>query len=181
MIRGTFSQRHAGWFDQETEALYIPFSHIKEGQARFDIYNTILSEYGAMAYEFGYSWSHPTSLVLWEAQYGDFVIGAQITIDHYLVAAEQRWSRYSSLVLLLPHDYVGGGPEHSSGRMERFLQLTAANNIQVVYPSTPAQYFHLLRRQALRSIKKPLVVFVPKSLLRLPQAYSPLQVFTQGA
>jgi 2-oxoglutarate dehydrogenase E1 component len=179
-IRGTFSQRHAGWFDQETEKLYVPFAHLSKTQARFDVYNTILSEYGAMAYEFGYSWAHPTALVLWEAQYGDFVIGAQITIDHYLTAAEQRWSRYSSLVLLLPHDYVGGGPEHSSGRMERFLQLTANNNIQVAYPSTPVQYFHLLRRQAIRAIKKPLVVFFPKSVLRLPAAASPLRDFTTG-
>jgi 2-oxoglutarate dehydrogenase E1 component len=179
-IRGTFSQRHAGWYDQENGSLYLPLAHMKPGQPRFDVYNTVLSEYGAMAYEFGYSWAHPTALVLWEAQYGDFVIGGQITIDHYITAGEQRWSRYSSLVLLLPHDYVGGGPEHSSGRIERFLQLAANNNIQVVYPSTPAQYFHLLRRQALRKIKKPLIVFNPKSILRLPAAASPVKEFTGG-
>ena len=179
-IRGTFSQRHAGWFDQEQGSLYIPFSHLKEGQPRFDVYNTVLSEYGALSYEFGYSWSHPAALVIWEAQYGDFVVGAQIPVDHYLVAGEQRWSRHSSLVVLLPHDYVGGGPEHSSGRLERFLQLSACNNIQVVYPTTPVQYFHLLRRQALRPLKKPLVVFAPKSVLRLPAAASPLDAFTKG-
>ncbi|MGH7198392.1 MAG: 2-oxoglutarate dehydrogenase E1 component, partial [Candidatus Omnitrophota bacterium] len=179
-IRGTFSHRHAGWIDQENGQLYIPFSHLKNGQARFDVYNTILSEYGAMAYEFGYSWSHPNALVLWEAQYGDFVIGAQIAIDHYLVAAEQRWSSYSSLTLLLPHDFIGGGPEHSSARIERFLQLTANNNIQVVYPSTPAQYFHALRRQAIRTLKKPLILFIPKSLLRNPISFSPLKDFADG-
>jgi len=179
-IRGTFSQRHAGWFDQKDGHLYIPFAHLKEGQARFDVYNTILSEYGALSFEFGYSLSHPKALVLWEAQYGDFVIGAQIAIDHYIVAAEQRWQNYSSLVLLLPHDYVGGGPEHSSGRIERFLEMSAGNNIQVIYPTTPAQYFHVLRRQALRALKKPLILFFPKSLLRAPVCTSELQELTGG-
>lgn len=178
--RGTFSQRHAVWFDQSDEHPYIPYDHIGENQAKFDVNNTILSEYGALAFEFGYSWSSPNSLTLWEAQYGDFDIGAEIAIDHYIVAGEQKWARYSSLVMLLPHAYEGSGPEHSSARPERFLQLSAGCNIQLSYPSTPAQYFHLLRRQALRPIKKPLIVLTPKSLLRLPSCVSSLNDFTNG-
>lgn len=178
--RGTFSHRHAVWFDQETAESYAPYSHLKEGQPRCDIYNTILSEFGSMGFEFGYSWSSPQALVCWEAQYGDFVIGAEILIDHYLAAAEQKWARYSSLVLLLPHGYEGAGSEHSSARMERFLQLSSDKNIQVANPTTPAQYFHLLRRQALRPIKKPLIVFSPKSLLRLSSCTSALNDLTAG-
>lgn len=180
-LRGTFSQRHAGWFDQESGELYRPFSHLKEKeQANVDIYNTILSEYGSLGFEFGYSWAMGKGLVMWEAQYGDFIIGAEILIDHYLVSAEEKWRNTSSLVLLLPHGYEGAGPEHSSGRMERFLQLAANNNIQVANPTTPAQYFHLLRRQALRKIRKPLIVFTPKSLLRHPECKSSLSEFTEG-
>lgn len=175
--RGTFSHRHAVWFDQENGLPYVPFSQFK---SRFDVYNTILSEYGALSFEFGYSWSSRDALVMWEAQYGDFDIGAQIAIDHYIVSAEEKWTRYSSLVLLLPHAYEGAGPEHSSARPERFLQLAANNNIQVVYPTTPAQMFHLLRRQALRPIKKPLIVLTPKSLLRHPSCLSSLHDFTEG-
>lgn len=175
--RGTFSHRHAVWFDQENGSSYVPFSNFK---SRFDVYNTILSEYGALSFEFGYSWSSPDALVMWEAQYGDFDIGAQIAIDHYIVSAEQKWTRYSSLVLLLPHAYEGAGPEHSSARPERFLQLAANNNIQVVYPTTPSQIFHLLRRQAFRPIKKPLIVLTPKSLLRHPSCLSSLHDFTNG-
>ncbi len=175
--RGTFSQRHAVWFDQETGSSYTPFSQFK---TRFDVYNTILSEYGSLGFEFGYSWASLDTLVLWEAQYGDFDNGAQIAIDHYIVASEQKWARYSSLVMLLPHGYEGNGPEHSSARLERFLQLCAGNNIQVAYPTTPAQIFHLLRRQAFRLIKKPLVVMSPKSLLRNPSCLSSLNDFTLG-
>ena len=175
--RGTFSHRHAIWFDQENGAPHNSFSHFT---SRFDVYNTILAEYGALAFEFGYSWSSLDTLVMWEAQYGDFDIGAQIAIDHYIVSAEQKWARYSSLVLLLPHAYEGAGPEHSSARLERFLQLAAGDNIQVAYPTTPAQMFHLLRRQAFWSIKKPLIVLTPKSLLRLPACTSPLSDFTDG-
>lgn len=178
--RGTFSHRHAVWFDQENGSPYVPFAHLNQAQARFDVYNTILSEYGALSFEFGYSWSDPKTLIMWEAQYGDFDIGAQIAIDHYIMSAEQKWARYSSLVLLLPHAHEGAGPEHSSARPERFLQLAAGNNVQIVYPSTPAQIFHLLRRQALRPIKKPLIVLTPKSLLRLPVCMSPLRDFTEG-
>ena len=178
--RGTFSHRHAVWFDQKTGNPYVPFSNLKENQSRFDVYNTILSEYGALSFEFGYSWEASQSLVMWEAQYGDFDIGAQIAIDHYIVSAEQKWSRYSSLVLLLPHGYEGAGPEHSSARPERFLQLAAGNNIQVIYPTTPAQMFHVLRRQAFRPIKKPLIILTPKSLLRLPACMSSLRDFTEG-
>lgn len=175
--RGTFSHRHAVWFDQKNGSPYVPFSRFG---SRFDVYNTILSEYGALAFEFGYSWASHNTLVMWEAQYGDFDIGAQIVIDHYIVSAEQKWTRYSNLVLLLPHAYEGAGPEHSSARLERFLQLAAGNNIQVVYPTTPAQMFHLLRRQAFWKIKKPLIVMTPKSLLRLPSCMSALADFTEG-
>ncbi len=175
--RGTFSHRHAVWFDQQKGAPYTPFSRFN---SRFDVYNTILSEYGVLAFEFGYSWASQNTLVMWEAQYGDFDIGAQIVIDHYIVCAEQKWTRYSALVLLLPHAYEGAGPEHSSARLERFLQLAANNNMQVVYPTTPSQMFHLLRRQAFRQIKKPLIVLTPKSLLRLPSCTSPLSDFTEG-
>lgn len=175
--RGTFSHRHAVWFDQKNGATHSPFSQFK---SRFDVYNSILSEYGVLSFELGYSWGSPETLVIWEAQYGDFDDGAQIAIDQYIVSAEQKWARYSSLVLLLPHAYEGAGPEHSSARPERFLQLAANNNIQVVYPTTPAQMFHLLRRQAFCKPKKPLIVLTPKSLLRLPACTSSLKDFTEG-
>lgn len=178
--RGTFSQRHAVWVDQETSALYCPLSHLSERQAQFDIYNSPLTEYAGLGFEYGYTWANPQPLVLWEAQFGDFAPGAQTIIDHYITTAEEKWARYSSLVLLLPHGYEGQGPEHSSARLERYLQLCANDNIQVVNPTTPAQYFHVLRRQALRPIKKPLVILTPKSLLRLPVCTSPLQDFTSG-
>jgi len=174
--RGTFSQRHATWVDVENSSLYFPLATL----GKLDIYNSPLSEFACLAFEYGYTWSRPESLVLWEAQFGDFSIGAQTVIDHYISTAEQKWARYSGLVLLLPHGYEGQGPEHSSGRIERFLQLAATNNMQIANPSTPAQYFHLLRRQALRKIKKPLIIFTPKSLLRLSACTSQLKDFTSG-
>lgn len=179
--RGTFSQRHAAWIDQENNSVYIPLSHLGPGSARFDVNNSPLTEYAGLGFEYGYTWANPTTLVLWEAQYGDFAFGAEIIIDHYLTTAEEKWARYSSIVLLLPHGYEGQGPEHSSGRIERYLQLCANDNIQIVNPTTPAQYFHVLRRQALRPIKKPLVIFTPKSFLRLPACSSVLSEFTSGS
>jgi len=176
--RGTFSQRHLIWIDAETSQPYCPLCQIKRG--RFDVVNSPLSEFAGMGFECGYTWAASETLVLWEAQYGDFDNGAQIIIDQYIVSAEQKWNCPSSLTLLLPHAYEGAGPEHSSARMERFLQLAACGNIQVVNASTPAQYFHLLRRQALRKVKKPLIVFTPKSLLRAPACTSHLKDFTTG-
>ncbi len=178
--RGTFNQRHLVWIDQETMAAYAPLSHLQEGQAPCAIYNSPLSEFAALAFEYGYSSSLREALSIWEAQYGDFANGAQILIDQYLAAGEKKWDRFSSLVLLLPHGYEGQGPEHSSARIERFLQLAANANLQIVYPSTPAQYFHLLRRQAIRSLKKPLIVFTPKALLRSAACTSSLEELTQG-
>jgi 2-oxoglutarate dehydrogenase E1 component len=175
--RGTFSQRHIVWIDAETSRPYCPFSQYK---TRIDIVNSPLTEYAGMGFEYGYTWSAPLTLVLWEAQYGDFDNGAQIIIDQYIACGEQKWNCPSSLTLLLPHGYEGAGPEHSSARLERFLQLAANQNMQVVNASTPAQYFHLLRRQALRKIKRPLIVFTPKSLLRAPACTSKLDAFTTG-
>jgi 2-oxoglutarate dehydrogenase E1 component len=180
--RGTFSQRHAMWVDQETNQKYGPYSVLGSelGGSLFTVYNSPLSEYAVLGFEYGYTESNLNALVLWEAQYGDFSIGAQIITDHYVASAEQKWARYSSLVLLLPHGYEGQGPEHSSGRIERFLQLCGVNNMQIVNATTPAQYFHVLRRQALRPIKKPLIIFTPKSILRLPACSSKLSDFTAG-
>jgi len=173
--RGTFTQRHAVWIDQENGAAHNPFGSLCE------VYNSPLSEFACLAFEFGYSWAMLDGLNVWEAQYGDFTIGAETVIDHYLTTAERKWARHSNLVLLLPHGYEGQGPEHSSARIERFLQLAAHDNIQVANPTTPAQYFHLLRRQALRPMKKPLVIFTPKSLLRAPACVSALSSFTTGS
>ncbi|MET0801064.1 MAG: multifunctional oxoglutarate decarboxylase/oxoglutarate dehydrogenase thiamine pyrophosphate-binding subunit/dihydrolipoyllysine-residue succinyltransferase subunit [Actinomycetota bacterium] len=170
--RGTFSQRHAVLVDQETGAEYYPLQHLADRQGKAFVYDSLLSEFAALGFEYGYSVADPEALVLWEAQFGDFVNGAQVIVDQYVVAAEDKWTQTSGLVLLLPHGYEGQGPEHSSARLERFLALAADDNIEVVVPSTPAQYFHLLRRQALRDIRKPLVVLTPKSLLRLPAATS---------
>ncbi len=176
--RGTFNQRHDVLIDTENGDEYIPLQHISAGQARFEVYNSTLSEAGVMGFEYGYSRDYPETLTLWEAQFGDFANGAQVIIDQFVAAGEDKWGLLSGLVLLLPHGYEGQGPEHSSARVERYLQLAARDNIQIAQPSTAAQYFHLLRRQALRPWRKPLVVFTPKSMLRHPDAASPLVEFS---
>lgn len=173
--RGTFTQRHAVWTDQKTGERYFPLSHLKDEQGYFTIYNSPLSEFAILGFEFGYSLAYPSALVLWEAQFGDFANGAQVVLDQYLASSEQKWLRFSGLVVLLPHGYEGQGAEHSSARIERFLQLAAESNIQIVYPTTPAQYFHLLRRQVRRSVRIPLIVFTPKGLLRHPECISTLK------
>jgi 2-oxoglutarate dehydrogenase E1 component len=172
--RGTFNQRHAVLVDTETEREYVPLCSLAAEQARFEIYNSELSEAAVMGFEYGYSRDYPETLTLWEAQFGDFANGAQIIIDQFVAAGEDKWLLLSGLVLLLPHGYEGQGPEHSSARIERYLQLAANDNIQIAQPSNAAQYFHLLRRQALRPWRKPLVLFTPKSMLRHPDATSPL-------
>jgi len=170
--RGTFNQRHAVFIDIETEVRYSPLWDIQPGQSRWEVYNTLLSEAACLGFEYGFSRDFPEALVLWEAQFGDFANGAQIIIDQFLSAGEAKWGLLSGLVMLLPHGYEGQGPEHSSARIERYLQLAAQDNIQIAQPSTAAQYFHLLRRQALRKWRKPLIVFTPKSMLRHPDAMS---------
>ncbi len=179
--RGTFNQRHAVMVDIETEQRYIPLAHIAPdsvpAQPRFEVYNSMLSEAAVLGFEFGYSRDYPEALVLWEAQFGDFANGAQIIIDQFIAAGEAKWGLLSGLVMLLPHGYEGQGPEHSSARIERYLQLAANDNIQICQPSTAAQYFHLLRRQAIRLWRKPLIVFTPKSMLRHPDASSTLADF----
>jgi 2-oxoglutarate dehydrogenase E1 component len=176
--RGTFNQRHAVMVDIETEQRYIPLAHIAPDQARFEVYNSMLSEAAVLGFEFGYSRDYPEALVLWEAQFGDFANGAQIVIDQFIAAGEAKWGLLSGLVMLLPHGYEGQGPEHSSARIERYLQLAANDNIQICQPSTAAQFFHLLRRQAIRLWRKPLIVFTPKSMLRHPDASSTLADFS---
>jgi 2-oxoglutarate dehydrogenase E1 component len=178
--RGTFSHRHSWYFDQETGQGYSPLAHLDPRQAPFDVYDSALSEVAVLGFEYGYSLDDPHALVLWEAQFGDFANGAQVVIDQFVASGESKWNRSSGLVLLLPHGYEGQGPEHSSARLERFLQLCAEDNIQVCNVTTPANYFHALRRQVKRSFRKPLVVLTPKSLLRHPQAVSPLAEFTDG-
>jgi len=178
--RGTFNQRHSVLVDIENEQEYVPLEHISGGQAPCKIYNSTLSEAGVLGFEYGYSRDYPETLVLWEAQFGDFANVAQAIIDQFIVAGEAKWDLLSGLVLLLPHGYEGQGPEHSSARVERFLQLAAIDNFQICQPSTAAQYFHLLRRQALRSWRKPLVVFTPKSMLRHPEASSSIAEFSTG-
>jgi 2-oxoglutarate dehydrogenase E1 component len=178
--RGTFVQRHAVLHDRENGQEWLPLRNLSAQQAKFYIYDSFLSEYGAMGYEYGYAIENPDALVLWEAQFGDFANGAQTIIDEFISSSEQKWNQHSGLVLLLPHGYEGQGPDHSSARIERFLQLCAENNMTVAQPSTPASHFHLLRRQAYSSPKRPLIVFTPKSMLRLKAASSSVSDFTTG-
>ncbi|MDE3067096.1 MAG: 2-oxoglutarate dehydrogenase E1 component [Verrucomicrobiota bacterium] len=178
--RGTFSHRHAILHDFEDGHLYTPLQHLAADQAPVDIYNSPLSETGVLGFEYGYSLDCPGGLILWEAQFGDFVNAAQVIVDQFILSAEKKWGHLSGLVLLLPHGMEGMGPEHSSARPERFLRLAAEDNVQVAYPTTPAQYFHLLRRQALQRWRKPLVVMAPKSLLRHPQSVSALDELAAG-
>ncbi len=179
-LRGTFVHRHAALFDVVTGAPYIPLQHLSPEQAPLEIYNSPLSETGVLGFEYGYSLDVPDGLVIWEAQFGDFANAGQVIIDQFLASGEEKWRRLSGLTLLLPHGFEGSGPEHSSARLERFLQLCAADNMQVAYPTTPAQIFHLLRRQVLRPWRKPLVIMSPKSLLRHPQAVSSLEDLATG-
>jgi len=179
--RGTFSQRHSVLIDYHTGDEFVPLQHLDPGQASFNTYDSPLSEFAAMGFEYGYSVERKESLVAWEAQFGDFVNGAQVVIDQFLTAAEDKWRQTSGLILLLPHGYEGQGPEHSSARIERFLTLAAEDNIQVVQPTTAAQYFHVLRRQLRREVRKPLVVITPKGLLRAKQATSPASAFSSGS
>jgi 2-oxoglutarate dehydrogenase E1 component len=176
--RGTFNQRHSVLVDIENEQHYVPLANLAPGQARFEVYNSLLSEAGVLGFEYGYSRDYPEALVMWEAQFGDFANGAQIIIDQFIASGEDKWGLLSGVVMLLPHGYEGQGPEHSSARVERYLQLAAHDNIQICQPSTAAQYFHLLRRQAMRAWRKPLIVFTPKSMLRNPDASSPVAAFT---
>ncbi len=180
VCRGTFSHRNAVLYDAHTGRPFTPLAAYAEGRSRFAIINTMLSELAVVGFEYGYASADPETLVLWEAQFGDFVNMTQPIIDQFLVSAETKWRRYNGLVMLLPHGYEGSGPEHSHARLERFLQLAAEDNIQVCNPTTPAQYFHLLRRQMYRQFRKPLIVMTPKSLLRHKQAVSSLEEFTQG-
>jgi 2-oxoglutarate dehydrogenase E1 component len=178
--RGTFSQRHSVLFDQETEARHTPFNHLGGEQARYEVLNSMLSEEAVLGYEYGYSTAEPNALTLWEAQFGDFANGAQVLFDQFISSGERKWLRMSGLVCLLPHGYEGQGPEHSSARLERFLQMCAEDNMQVANCSTPANYFHILRRQLRREIRKPLILMTPKSLLRHKRAVSKLNELATG-
>jgi 2-oxoglutarate dehydrogenase E1 component len=178
--RGTFSHRHSVIKFEDSEEEYIPLQHIGKNQGQFNVYNSLLSEYAVLGFEYGYSFHTPDHLTIWEAQFGDFVNGAQIIIDQFITAAETKWHKSNGLVMLLPHGYEGQGPEHSSGRMERFLEASANNNIQVLNCTTPANFFHALRRQVSREFRTPMVVFTPKSLLRHPDCKSDLSDFTKG-
>ena len=179
--RGTFSQRHSVLIDQETEARYVPLNHIREGQGRYEVINSMLSEEAVLGFEYGYSLTEPNALTMWEAQFGDFANGAQVLFDQFISSGERKWLRMSGLVCLLPHGYEGQGPEHSSARLERYLQLSAEDNMQVANCTTPANYFHILRRQLNRDIRKPLILMTPKSLLRHKRATSPLSEFAAGS
>ena len=178
--RGTFAHRHAALHDQETGECIVPMHKLNSAQANFQIYDSLLSEFGVMGFEFGYGMAAPRGLVVWEAQFGDFANGAQVVIDQFLSSSWQKWKRICGLVLLLPHGYEGMGPEHSSARPERFLQLCAQDNMQVCVPTTPAQVFHMLRRQVIRPYRSPLIVMSPKSLLRHKLAVSTMDEITKG-
>jgi len=179
--RGTFSHRHSVFYDEQTRERYIPLQHLAPDQARFCVYNSPLSEAAVLGFDYGYSMDYPEMLCMWEAQFGDFANGAQIIIDQFICSAETKWLRPSSLIMLLPHGYEGQGPEHSSARLERFLQLCAEENMEVCNLTTPAQYFHVLRRQMLREFRKPLIIMTPKSLLRSEAAVSTTEDFTKGS
>ena len=179
--RGTFSQRHSVLIDQETEARYVPLNNIRDGQANYEVINSMLSEVAVLGFEYGYSLSEPNALVMWEAQFGDFANGAQVVFDQFVSSGERKWLRLSGLVCLLPHGYEGQGPEHSSARLERYLQMCAEDNMQVANVTTPANYFHILRRQLKRDIRKPLILMTPKSLLRHKRAVSTLAEMQEGS
>ena len=179
--RGTFSHRHAAWYDSKDRSRHVPLLNMEDRQGQFCVYNSLLSEAAVLAFDYGYSLDYPSMLAIWEAQFGDFANGAQVIIDQFIMSAEDKWGAVSDLVLLLPHGFEGQGPEHSSARLERFLQGCAEDNVVVANLSTPAQYFHALRRQKKKEFAKPLIIMSPKSLLRHKQCVSELKELTKAA